>query len=578
MLSKILVANRGEIAVRVIRTCREMGIETVSIYSDLDHDALHVQLADEAYRVGGAAPNESYLNTDAIYEIIQKAEVDGVHPGYGFLSENADFARSVEKMGVSFIGPSAEAIEIMADKISAREAAEKVGVSGVPGSTALITKPDQVVDFASEFGWPVAIKAVYGGGGRGMKVVNSAEEVSEALDSARRESMTSFGRDELYLERYLVSPRHVEIQVLADKSGNTIYLGDRDCSAQRRHQKLIEEAPAPGLTDEIRAAMGSAAVDVAKGCNYSNAGTVEFLYEDGSFYYLEMNTRLQVEHPVTEMVTGIDLVEQQILVASGEQLSLSQEDVKIEGHSIEFRINAEDPSGGMFLPSPGVIASMNVPDGFGVRFDAGYQPGHEVSQFYDNLIGKLIVWSSNRGSAIAKGIRALSEMKISGVATTISSALAIINHDDFKNSDHSTKWVEETLDLSDLEINENASESISDDMSLKRHETIAEVDGRRFEVSFWTEDSAAKKPPRKSQSDKRSSSSGTDEVSAPMQGTIVRLLVEVGDSVDTGDPICVLEAMKMENNVMAEKQGEVKEIRVAAGDSVGIGDVLAIIE
>tara|TARA_Y100000590_G_scaffold322455_1_gene365180 strand:+ start:1 stop:1173 length:1173 start_codon:yes stop_codon:yes gene_type:complete len=390
--------------------------------------------------------------------------------------------------------------------------------------------------------------------------------------------MTSFGRDELYLERYLVSPRHVEIQVLADKSGNTIYLGDRDCSAQRRHQKLIEEAPAPGLTDEIRAAMGSAAVDVAKGCNYSNAGTVEFLYEDGSFYYLEMNTRLQVEHPVTEMVTGIDLVEQQILVASGEQLSLSQEDVKIEGHSIEFRINAEDPSGGMFLPSPGVIASMNVPDGFGVRFDAGYQPGHEVSQFYDNLIGKLIVWSSNRGSAIAKGIRALSEMKISGVATTISSALAIINHDDFKNSDHSTKWVEETLDLSDLEINENASESISDDMSLKRHETIAEVDGRRFEVSFWTEDSAAKKPPRKSQSDKRSSSSGTDEVSAPMQGTIVRLLVEVGDSVEVGDPICVLEAMKMENNVMAEKQGEVKEIRVVAGDSVGIGDVLAVIK
>ena len=578
MLSKILVANRGEIAVRVIRTCREMGIETVSIYSDLDHDALHVQLADEAYRVGGAAPNESYLNTDAIYEIIQKAEVDGVHPGYGFLSENADFARSVEKMGVSFIGPSAEAIEIMADKISAREAAEKVGVSGVPGSTDLVTKPDQVVDFASEFGWPVAIKAVYGGGGRGMKVVNSAEEVSESLDSARRESMTSFGRDELYLERYLVNPRHVEIQILADKSGNTIYLGDRDCSAQRRHQKLIEEAPAPGLTDEIRAAMGSAAVDVAKGCNYSNAGTVEFLYEDGSFYYLEMNTRLQVEHPVTEMVTGIDLVEQQILVASGEQLSLSQEDVKIAGHSIEFRINAEDPSGGMFLPSPGVINSMNVPDGFGVRFDAGYQPGHEVSQFYDNLIGKLIVWSNNRSSAIAKGIRALSEMKVSGVATTISSALAIINHDDFKNSDHSTKWVEETLDLSDLKIDENVSESVSDDMNLKRHETIAEVDGRRFEVSFWTEDSASKKLPRKSQSDKRSNSSGTDEVSAPMQGTIVRLLVEVGDSVDTGDPICVLEAMKMENNVMAEKQGEVKEIRVVAGDSVGIGDVLAVIK
>ncbi len=578
MLSKILIANRGEIAVRVIRTCREMGIDTVAIYSDLDHDALHVKLADEAYRVGGVSPNESYLNTDAIYKIIQKAEVDGVHPGYGFLSENAEFARSIEKMGVSFIGPSAEAIEIMADKISAREAAEKVGVSGVPGSTDLVTESDQVVDFASEFGWPVAIKAVYGGGGRGMKVVNNAEEVSESLDSARRESMTSFGRDELYLERYLVNPRHVEIQVLADKSGNTIYLGDRDCSAQRRHQKLIEEAPAPGLTDEIRAAMGSAAVDVAKGCNYSNAGTVEFLYEDGSFYYLEMNTRLQVEHPVTEMVTGIDLVEQQILVASGEQLSLSQEDVKIEGHSIEFRINAEDPTGGMFLPSPGVITSMNIPDGLGVRFDGGYQPGDEVSQFYDNLIGKLVVWSNDRTSTIAKGFRALSEMNISGVATTISSAMAIINHDDFKNSDHSTKWVEETLDLSDLKLDEDSSGSISSDVILKRHDTIAEVDGRRFEVAFWTPDSTAKKSPRKSITGKSSSGSGNNEVSAPMQGTIVRLLVEVGDSVDVGDPVCVLEAMKMENHVTAEKQGEVKELKVAAGDSVGIGDVLAIIE
>ncbi|MBE19807.1 MAG: carbamoyl phosphate synthase [Gammaproteobacteria bacterium] len=578
MLSKILIANRGEIAVRVIRTCREMGIDTVAIYSDLDHDALHVKLADEAYRVGGVSPNESYLNTDAIYKIIQKAEVDGVHPGYGFLSENAEFARSIEKMGVSFIGPSAEAIEIMADKISAREAAEKVGVSGVPGSTDLVTESDQVVDFASEFGWPVAIKAVYGGGGRGMKVVNNAEEVSESLDSARRESMTSFGRDELYLERYLVNPRHVEIQVLADKSGNTIYLGDRDCSAQRRHQKLIEEAPAPGLTDEVRAAMGSAAVDVAKGCNYSNAGTVEFLYEDGSFYYLEMNTRLQVEHPVTEMVTGIDLVEQQILVASGEQLSLSQEDVKIEGHSIEFRINAEDPTGGMFLPSPGVITSMNIPDGLGVRFDGGYQPGDEVSQFYDNLIGKLVVWSNDRTSTIAKGFRALSEMNISGVATTISSAMAIINHDDFKNSDHSTKWVEETLDLSDLKLDEDSSGSISSDVILKRHDTIAEVDGRRFEVAFWTPDSTAKKSPRKSITGKSSSGSGNNEVSAPMQGTIVRLLVEVGDSVDVGDPVCVLEAMKMENHVTAEKQGEVKELKVAAGDSVGIGDVLAIIE
>ena len=578
MLSKILVANRGEIAVRVIRTCHEMGIKTVAVYSDLDHDALHVRLADEAYSVGGASPNESYLNTDAIYGIIQKAEVDGVHPGYGFLSENAEFARVVEKMGVAFIGPSAKAIEIMGDKISAREAAEKVGVSGVPGSTDLVTDPQQVVDFASEFGWPVAIKAVYGGGGRGMKVVNNAEEVEDSLDSARRESMTSFGRDEMYLERYLVNPRHVEIQILADNSGNTIYLGDRDCSTQRRHQKLIEEAPAPGLSDEVRTAMGSAAVAVATGCNYSNAGTVEFLYEDGNFYYLEMNTRLQVEHPVTELVTGIDLVEQQILVASGETLGFTQQDIAITGHAIEFRINAEDPSNGLFLPSPGVISSMRVSDGFGVRFDGGYEAGHEVTQFYDNLIGKLVVWGSDRDSAIARGLRALTETKISGVATTISSALEILKHPDFKNVSHSTKWVEETLVIGD---EDNRAEEINKDsagLASSRYETIAEVDSRRFKVAFWVPDSSKSKAPRRSSSGKKTSGSGSGNVVAPMQGTIVRVLVEKGSEIQAGDPICVLEAMKMENNVLAERSGLVKEISVSEGDSVGVGDVLAVIE
>ena len=578
MISKILVANRGEIAVRVIRTCREMGIKTVAVYSDLDHDALHVTLADEAYRLGGVTPSESYLNTEAIYEVIRRAEVDGVHPGYGFLSENADFAKSLEEMGISFIGPSAEAIEIMGDKISAREAAEKVGVSGVPGSTDLVTNPQQVIDFASEFGWPVAIKAVYGGGGRGMKVVNNAEEIEDSLESARRESMTSFGRDEMYLERYLVNPRHVEIQVLADKAGNTIYLGDRDCSAQRRHQKLIEEAPAPGLSDEVRAAMGSAAVAVARGCDYSNAGTVEFLYEDGNFYYLEMNTRLQVEHPVTEMVTGIDLVEQQIRVASGEPLGIKQEDVVIEGHAIEFRINAEDPANGLFLPSPGVIDSMRVSDGFGVRFDSGYEAGNEVSQFYDNLIGKLVVWGKDRDSAIARGLRALDETEILGVATTISSAVAILEHHDFQNASHSTKWVEEVLVLEDenSRVKEIDVESFSD--ISRRLETTVEVDDRRFEVAFWVHDSSRSKAPRRSSSAQKASGSGSGNVVAPMQGTIVSLLVEKGSEVKAGDPICVLEAMKMENNVLAERSGKIKEINVSEGESVGAGDILVIIE
>jgi len=578
MLSKILVANRGEIAVRVIRTCKEMGVSTVAVYSDLDHDALHVQMADEAYRLGGTVPSESYLNTEIIFEIIQKAKVDGVHPGYGFLSENAEFARSIESMGVSFIGPSAETIEIMGDKISAREAAEKVGVSGVPGSTDLVTEPRQVMDFASKFGWPVAIKAVYGGGGRGMKVVQDAEKVEELLNSARNESKTSFGRDELYLERYLANPRHIEIQILADGEGNTIYLGDRDCSAQRRHQKLVEEAPAPGLTDEIRTAMGNAAVAVAKGSNYSNAGTVEFLYEDGNFYYLEMNTRLQVEHPVTEMVTGIDLVEQQILIASGESLKFTQDDIEIDGHAIEFRINAEDPSNGLFLPSPGTITSINVPDGFGVRFDGGYEAGDEISQFYDNLIGKLIVWGKDRKSAIQKGLRALAEMKISGVPTTIVSSEAILNHSDFQNVNHSTKWVENVLNLESLDIENNDNDLEPSNNASERHELTVEVDGRRIETAVWIPVSPTNRPPRRTQNNQKSKGSGTGEIMAPMQGTIVRVMVEIGETVEAGDSICVLEAMKMENNVLAERSGSIKEIHITEGDSVGIGDLLVIIE
>ena len=358
MLSKVLVANRGEIAVRVIRACRELGLETVAVYSDLDTNALHVRLADEAWRLGGQSAAESYLDIEKVLEIVDKSGADGVHPGYGFLSENADFARAVAEKGVAFIGPPPEAIEIMGDKLSAREAAEKVGVSGVPGTSDLVTDPNQVRKFAAEYGWPVAVKAAYGGGGRGMKVVENEEDVEAAVDSARRESMASFGRDELYLERYLTAPRHVEIQVLADSHGNVVYLGDRDCSAQRRHQKLVEDAPAPEIPDDVRIAMGEAAVAVAKGCNYTNAGTVEFLFQDGEFFYLEMNTRLQVEHPVTEMITGIDLVEQQLRIASGEPLGFTQDDISYTGHAIEFRINAEDPAGGKYLPAPGHINTL----------------------------------------------------------------------------------------------------------------------------------------------------------------------------------------------------------------------------
>ena len=574
MLSKVLVANRGEIAVRVIRACRELGVGTVAVYSDLDTNALHVRLADEAWRLGGQSAAESYLDIDKVLEIVEKSGADGVHPGYGFLSENADFARAVAEKGVAFIGPPPEAIEVMGDKLSAREAAEKVGVSGVPGTSDLVTDPNQVREFAIEHGWPVAVKAAYGGGGRGMKVVENEEDVEAAVDSARRESMASFGRDELYLERYLTAPRHVEIQILADSHGNVVYLGDRDCSAQRRHQKLVEEAPAPGIPDDIRIAMGEAAVAVAKGCNYTNAGTVEFLFQDNEFFYLEMNTRLQVEHPVTEMITGIDLVEQQLRIASVEPLGFTQDDISYTGHAIEFRINAEDPAGGKFLPAPGHIKTLKVPYGFGVRFDGGYEAGDEISQFYDNLIGKLVVWGSDRDIAIGRGLRALGELEISGVATTASASLVIIDHPDFRNVTHSTRWVEEQLAFP-----EEGNTLLSDhsDTALERKQTTVEVDGRRFEVNLLIPD-LKPKPPKRSSSSSSSSGSGSGQVIAPMQGTIVNILVEEGSEIEVGDPLCVLEAMKMENNVMAEKSGVVKEVLVSKGDSVGAGDVLAVIE
>jgi acetyl-CoA/propionyl-CoA carboxylase biotin carboxyl carrier protein len=581
VFSKVLIANRGEIAVRVIRACRELGVATVAVYSELDRNALHVRLADEAYALGGQTAAESYLNTEAILDAIEKSGADAVHPGYGFFSENADFARSITDRGVAFIGPRPEAIEVMGDKISAREAAEKVGVSGVPGSTKLLTNADEIVAFGTENGWPIAIKAAYGGGGRGMKVVKNADEAANQLASAKREATAYFGRDECYMERYLTKPRHVEVQIMADSHGNCVYLGTRDCSAQRRHQKLIEEAPAAGIPGDIIAAMGDAAVAVAKGCDYVNAGTVEFLYENGGFFYLEMNTRLQVEHPATELITGIDLVEMQLRVAAGETLPFTQDEVQVRGHSIEIRINAEDPAGGAFLPSPGPINTLKTPDGFATRFDTGYEAGDNISQFYDNLIGKLIVWGHDRPTAIARALRALGELKIEGVATTIPADIAILEHPDFAALEHSTKWVEDTLDLSG--VGSTTADAAADDESRVKRDLDVEVNGKRFSVSMWVPDSAVattrsgpSKARRAAGAASRGSNSG--DVTAPMQGTIVKVNVAVGDEVEVGDAIVVLEAMKMENNVGAEKSGTVTEIRVSEGDSVGGGDVIAVIE
>ncbi len=577
MFKKVLIANRGEIAVRVIRACQDLGIKTVAVYSELDSDALHVRLADEAYALGGQTAAESYLNTEAIIDIIKRSGAEAVHPGYGFFSENAEFAEAIADVGVTFIGPKPDAIRVMGDKISAREAAEKVGVHGVPGNTTFLEDPSQVIEFGEKHGWPLAIKAAFGGGGRGMKVVNSADEAADALESAQREAIAYFGRDECYVEKYLTKPRHLEIQLLCDTHGNGVYIGQRDCSAQRRHQKLIEEAPAPAISPEIAQAMGEAALKVAKGCGYANAGTVEFLYENGEFFYLEMNTRLQVEHPVTEMISGLDLVALQIKVAAGEELPFTQDDITLHGHAIEVRINAEDPAAGAFLPSPGKITKLVAPSGYGVRWDGGYESGDEVSQFYDNLTGKLVCWAQDRPTAIARTLRALREFTLEGVATTIPADIAILAHQDFQNTTHSTKWVEDTLDLSDIGDAKIVSEELLEEKPDNvRKEISVEVDGKQFNVAAWVPDLVAAK--KKSAAASSQGGSGSGSVTAPMQGTVVKVLVEEGQKVAAGDTVIVLEAMKMENNIIAEKAGTVSEVAVSEGQSVSGGDSLLTIE
>src|SRR4051812_13176195 len=522
-----------------MRTCRELGITTVAVYSDLDRDALHVRYADEAYALGGQTAAESYLNTDAILDVIERAGVDAVHPGYGFYSENADFARTITEQKIVWIGPPPEAIDVMGDKISARKAADRGGVAGVPGTLEEIGSVDDVIAFGEQVGWPVAIKAAYGGGGKGMKVVNDAEHAQSALDSATREAQAYFGRSEAYLEKYLTRPRHIEIQIFADTHGSAVWLGERDCSVQRRHQKLVEESPAAGLDEGTRRAMGEAAVQVAKATGYVNAGTVEMLYQDGEFYFLEMNTRLQVEHCVTELVTQLDLVAEQIRVASGEPLSFTQEDIVRRGHAIEVRINAENSAKG-FLPSPGTITELHVPSGPGVRWDGGYETGDNVSQYYDNLVGKLIVWHSDRDSARRRMLRALQELRVQGIHTTVPAHELVLNHPDFAAGNHSTRWLEEEVDLSGLTSDAGTAAAPTEDDASSTVLPV-EVNGRKFEVKVFLPEGVLAAPaagggakqakPKPRAAAASSGRGGGGNVVAPMQGTIVKLLVEVGQTV-----------------------------------------------
>jgi len=585
VFSKVLVANRGEIAVRVMRTCRELGVATVAVYSDLDRHAMHVRLADEAWSLGGRTAAESYLNTDAILDVARRSGADAVHPGYGFFSENPDFARAVTDLGVVFVGPPAGAMDLMGDKISSRHAAVGAGVTVVPGTTAPAESAEEVVEFGHTYGWPVAIKAAYGGGGRGMRVVNDADGAASALEAARREAHAYFGRSEVYLERYLTWPRHVEMQIFADSQGNAVWMGERDCSCQRRHQKLVEETPSPGMPEGDRRLLGEAAVAVVRACGYENAGTVEFLYQDGETFFLEMNTRLQVEHTVTEMVCGLDMVAEQLRVAGGEPLSFTQESLPRRGHAIECRLNAEDPAGGRFLPSPGAIDRLSLPGGYGIRVDAGYGAGDTVSQHYDNLVAKVVAWGADREEARHRLIRALRETVVEGVATNVGAHLAILEHPDFAAGTHSTRWVDERLDLSGVTSSAaGTSATGGEDTSGPPRDVDVEVEGRRFKVRVWGAAHTAGPGPAAPTTRARrhgpaqGSGAAPGRVTVPMQGTIVEVLVEVGDTVDAGQAVCVLEAMKMENLVNANHAGTVAEVRVTPGDTVGAGDVVVVIE
>ena len=571
--TRILIANRGEIAVRIIRTVRELGFRSVAVYSDADRDALHVEMADEAYRIGPGLAADSYLSIGAILDAARRSRSTMIHPGYGFLSERAHFARAVEDSGLTFIGPPADAIEMMGDKSVARQAADRVGVPIVPGTPEPIT-PDDAPAEAERIGYPLLVKAAFGGGGKGMHVVRRPQELDAALKRSAREAQAYFGRPEVFLERYLDRAHHVEAQVLADAHGTMSFLGERDCSVQRRHQKLIEETPSPVVDAELRSRIGEAAMALAKEAGYVNAGTVECIVdEDGGFSFLEMNTRLQVEHTVTEEVTGLDLVALQIRVALGERIDLS--DVRPSGHAIQCRINAEDPARN-FLPAPGRVGNYQEPSGPFVRVDSAIRTGKNVPADYDSMFAKLIVRGEDRERARRRMLRALEEFRVEGVPTTIPLHRWILETQAFRTGTHTTTWLEGALRDAELPETEAPIE-IAEARAPGPAELLVELEGRRVEVRIF--DHRRNTPP--SPPIRRAAHHGEhihSVIAAPMQGTILRILVEPGQGIEAGDVVCILEAMKMENAIPAPREGVVTDLAVEEGQVVQAGQTLVVID
>jgi acetyl-CoA/propionyl-CoA/long-chain acyl-CoA carboxylase, biotin carboxylase, biotin carboxyl carrier protein len=587
MLSKVLVANRGEIAVRVMRALDELGIPSVAVYSEADRESQHVRRAAEAYLLGPGPAAESYLNVDKLMEVIAASGAEAVHPGYGFLAENAAFAKRLEDAGITFIGPPASAIEAMGSKTKARELMKAAGVPIVPGTTEPVEDVEAARKIAEEIGYPIAVKAAGGGGGKGFRVALEPDKLAEAFEGAAREGEKFFSDATVYLERYLPDPRHVEVQVLADKHGHVVHLGERDCSIQRRHQKLIEESPAPLVDDELRARIGEIAVEAARAVGYYSAGTIEGLLQDGEYFFLEMNTRVQVEHCVTEATTGVDIVREQILIAAGEELGFTQADIRWHGHAIECRINAEDAAKN-FAPTPGTITAYFEPSGPGVRVDSGVLAGSEITPLYDPMIAKLIVWDADREKATRRMARALDEFEIDGVRTLIPFHKAIMASEQWARGETCRDLIEDRQWLKEL-AQPKREPPTEDGAETVERDYLVEVSGKRFEVKVrgeappagaavnGTAASARPAPKRERKSGAGGGASG-DTLTSPLQGNVFKILVEQGAEVEEGALICIIEAMKMENEITAHKAGKVEELPISEGAAVTAGDTLAVIK